>query len=240
MSMKEGDALVPVEAYRDHRLTLIQLRVLMALYSFYNPRNRNLVWPKRATLAKRCGYSEKTISTATTGLVKLGWLQKDGKGGFSKAVVYTITVPESETVVTVPSSGTVDATTVPRSGTITVPSSGTRKEQSIEQINSSIGKKRKKFIPPRLDDVKEYAKERGQNEGFAVRFFEYYEAADDQADKWKDARGKPVRNWKQKFLSWEKRSNETGIRHSGAGKPRAEPLGQVDFDDESWAESAFR
>lgn len=240
MSMKEGDALVPVEAYRDHRLTLIQLRVLIAMYSFYNPRNGNLVWPKRATLANRCGYSEKTISTATTGLVKLGWLQKDGKGGFSKAVVYTITVPESETVVTVPSSGTVDATTVPDPGTITVPDPGTRKEQSKEQIKRSIGEKRKKFVPPSLEDVKKYAKQRGQRESFAVRFFEYYEAADDQADKWKDAQGKKIVNWKQKLISWEKRSNETGIRHSWAGKPRAEPLGQVDFDDESWAESAFR
>lgn len=60
------------------------------------------------------------------------------------------------------------------------------------------GDKRQKFIPPTLDEVKDYAKERNSAVN-PEKFWEYFNAGD-----WKDAKGQPVRNWKQKFLTWEK------------------------------------
>ena len=76
------------------------------------------------------------------------------------------------------------------------------KEIDIEiELESKESKPKKaKFIPPTLEQVQEYCDERG-NDVDAQRFFEYY-----QAGGWKDAKGNPVRNWKQKIITWEKHS----------------------------------
>lgn len=56
----------------------------------------------------------------------------------------------------------------------------------------------KKFIPPTFEEVEAYAKERG-NKVDPQFFYDYFTEG-----KWIDAQGKPVRNWKQKMVSWEK------------------------------------
>ena len=136
-------SIMPIEAFLDHRLTLIQVRVLGALLSYRNKASGTAI-VKRSTLAERCGYPERKISSATTALENLGWLKKIGKGGHSRPCEYAIQVPELHTE-TVPESGTVPESatertvpesgtpTVPESGTPTVPESGTRKEQSVLQ-----------------------------------------------------------------------------------------------------------
>lgn len=69
------------------------------------------------------------------------------------------------------------------------------------------------FAPPSLDAVREYAKSRSA-ESLAVGFHEYFTAGN-----WVDSRGNKVRNWKQKFLTWEKYSNDrsqkTSSRNNG-------------------------
>jgi len=132
-------SIVPIEISLDHRLSLIQTRVLIALFSYRN-KSTGLASVRRSVLSQRCGYSLAKISTATSELVKLGWLQKSGNdGGCNRAAEYTITVPELGTV---PYPGTVPELGrggVPDSGRGGVPDSGTRKEQSIEQnIEQSI------------------------------------------------------------------------------------------------------
>ena len=55
------------------------------------------------------------------------------------------------------------------------------------------------FVPPKLDEVEAYCKERNNNVD-AKRFFDYYSAGN-----WKDKAGKPVKNWKQKMIAnWER------------------------------------
>lgn len=54
-----------------------------------------------------------------------------------------------------------------------------------------------KFTPPTLEEVEAYVRERGSPVD-PVRFWEYFETGG-----WKDAKGQPVRNWKQKLLTWE-------------------------------------
>jgi hypothetical protein len=131
-------SIVPIEAFLDKRLTLEQLRVLGALFSF-RAKNTDTVWPTRAQIAQRCGMHPSNISHATTELVKLGWLQKDGAGGFSKATRYRISVPETVACsATVAESTTVaySATpTVAHSATTTVADSATRKEHNQEHTN---------------------------------------------------------------------------------------------------------
>ena len=133
-------AMVPVEVIQDRRLTLEQMRVLIALLSFRNKAG-DTVWPSRAAIAELTGVHTANISSATSALVQLGWLEKDGKGGYSKSTRYTIKVPAvcSRTVAeraTVAESATVAEwayTTVADQATRQVADSATRIEQTIEQ-----------------------------------------------------------------------------------------------------------
>lgn len=143
----------------DKRLTLEQTRVLIALFSLRN-KVTNTVWPSRASIAARTGMHPSNISSATTALVALGWVTKEGAGGHSKATRYTLNVPEffdDETVAqqaTVAESATVaqQATrTVAEQATTPVADQATRKEQSIEQSIEQTKKTRKRtsnFVLP--------------------------------------------------------------------------------------------
>ena len=64
-------------------------------------------------------------------------------------------------------------------------------------------KNSKKFVPPTLEEVTEYAATRG-NKVDPKKFFDYY-----QTGEWKDAKGNPVKSWKQKMITWESREPST-------------------------------
>ena len=68
---------------------------------------------------------------------------------------------------------------------------------SIEENSEDI-KPQKRFVKPTLDEIKAYCQERGNNVD-AKAFFDYYDTGN-----WKDAKGKPVKNWKQKVITWER------------------------------------
>lgn len=65
----------------------------------------------------------------------------------------------------------------------------------LRRVTSAEVKKTKSFIPPTLEEVKEFFKEKGYNEIGAKKAFDYYEAGG-----WKDGKGNQVKNWKQKML----------------------------------------
>ena len=69
--------------------------------------------------------------------------------------------------------------------------------------------KHKEFVRPTFDEVRAYAIKRGR-EDLAERFYEYFEVGD-----WIDSKGKPVQNWKQKFLTWESEGRKTSIASGG-------------------------
>jgi hypothetical protein len=136
-------SIVPIEVWRDKRLTLEQIRVLGVLLSF-RAKNTDTVWPSRQQIAERCGMNVCNISTATSSLERLGWLRKDGKGGHSKATRYTITVPDLD-----------DSGTVAHSATPPVADSATRKEQTSEQTKEKSGRAVARPTPlPSADDRK--------------------------------------------------------------------------------------
>lgn len=86
-----------------------------------------------------------------------------------------------------------------------------------------------KFVPPTLEEVEAYAASR-QSTVDPRRFFEYFNTPDAQGRSWRDSKGNPVKNWKQKFLTWEGRD-------SGKGKP-ASAASRTDKPRKSWTELA--
>jgi len=51
-------------------------------------------------------------------------------------------------------------------------------------------------LRPSIEDIEAYIKEKGLGVD-AKRFFDYFDASE-----WIDSMGKPVRNWKQKLITW--------------------------------------
>lgn len=67
-------------------------------------------------------------------------------------------------------------------------------------------KGKKEFIPPTLEEVQEYCRQRKNNVD-AKKFFDYFDASG-----WVDSKGKPVLNWKQKVITWEGHDYSKGKR----------------------------
>jgi hypothetical protein len=153
-------SIVPIEVAADERLTKTDLRVLLAILSFRNKKT-NLCCPRREAIAERTGLPICKISTSTTHLVELGWLEKSGSGGRSSPSHYEFRLPDQfdDTVTdsvrvlkgkTVTDSVTVtESVTVTDSVTKTVTDSVRGKEQTKEQkkeitnvISQKIGEKR--------------------------------------------------------------------------------------------------
>ena len=100
---------------------------------------------------------------------------------------------------------------------------GSKVDTQVSIGKDSIGKDRLiTYKGATLDDVKAYASERGRPD-LAKPFFDYYSVAD-----WKDKDGKPIINWKQKFIAWESRN------------PKAEQKQAAYGDADSFFEAAIR
>lgn len=69
----------------------------------------------------------------------------------------------------------------------------------IEELIAATPPKAKRFVPPKLDDINAYIAEKGLIVNGQV-FLDYFTAGN-----WKDSEGKPVKNWKQKLITWDER-----------------------------------
>lgn len=68
--------------------------------------------------------------------------------------------------------------------------------------------KRKRFTPPTLEQVKEYAKENSLNVD-CEKFYTYFTTPNDAGRTWIDSKGNPVKNWKQKLITWAGRERQS-------------------------------
>jgi len=112
-------SILPIEVLRDTRLTLRDLRVLIALHAFKDQAGR--CWPSRGLLAALTGLPERRITNVTTRLAAIGWLSKEGNGGRSRSCRYRLGIPKTVTrTVTVLAQETVtEPVTVSEPETVT-------------------------------------------------------------------------------------------------------------------------
>jgi len=69
-------------------------------------------------------------------------------------------------------------------------------DKHMETETETENKRKKKvFVPPLIEEVKDYFKENGYEELLAIKFFNSYNVAD-----WVDSKGNKIRNWKQKAI----------------------------------------
>ena len=147
-------AIMPIEVFMDDRLSKTEIRVLGAILS-WRKSDTNLRWPTRDQISERTNLPVCKISTATTSLVKLGWLKKEGNGGKSTPSKYYLTVPDIAKKVTdsvtvsqpkkVTDSVTLtDSVTVTDSVTQTVTDSVT--QTVTDSVRGNINKTKQKEI----------------------------------------------------------------------------------------------
>ena len=79
----------------------------------------------------------------------------------------------------------------------------TNRHEIQSKSKSKCKSKSKSYISihPTLDDVTAYCVERNSPVD-PIKFFEYYDAGN-----WKDSKGNPVKNWKQKLITWERKES---------------------------------
>ena len=116
-----------------------------------------------------------------------------------------------------------------------LPQDSIGKDSVVEDNKEKENKKEKKprakkeFVPPTYEEVLEYARSRGR-EDLARKFFDYFDTGE-----WIDSKGNKVRNWKQKFITWEsnneKGANNGEFRGSVNGTNQAE---QTELVGEYW------
>ena len=104
-----------------------------------------------------------------------------------------------------------------------------RNRNSIRNNNSDIEsesdkpeKKKNKFIPPTLDEVREYCESRNSSVD-PVKFFDYYSAGN-----WKDSKGDSVKNWKQKVITWERKEE----KNAGSGNSGKSVSSEIHADNQ--------
>jgi len=86
-------------------------------------------------------------------------------------------------------------------------------EKEKEKEKEKVLKGTKAFVPPTLDEVAAYCRERNSSVD-PKRFYDYFTAG-----KWVDGKGQPVRNWKQKLITWEGRTDRGPVSNVPTGNP---------------------
>lgn len=71
-------------------------------------------------------------------------------------------------------------------------------EKENEELKKRAKTKSKEFVPPTLEEVKQYCLERNNKLDYKY-FYDYFTEGN-----WKDSKGNQVKNWKQKIITWEK------------------------------------
>jgi hypothetical protein len=86
---------------------------------------------------------------------------------------------------------------------------------TVLDIDSDIhkvkDKKNSHFVPPTLEEVQAYCKERN-NHVDPQKFFDYFNTPDTNGRTWIDSKGNKVKNWKQKIITWEKFNGSDSVK----------------------------
>ncbi|MCL2816074.1 MAG: helix-turn-helix domain-containing protein [Oscillospiraceae bacterium] len=186
--------------YLDRKITLTANAV--SLYVMLLSINNKEDWIaefsiKNSYFEDRMGLKRDKLNEARNLLKQKGLIRYQSADGSASGVYSIIEFTKEGTLIS-------DTQTATQSDTQNPPQPDTQSATQTGSLPININKPKhktktisKKFAPPRLDEVREYCLSRG-NDIDPVYFFNFYSAAD-----WHDSNGKPVKNWKQKIITWE-------------------------------------
>lgn len=186
---KNGYGSVPKSVMQDRELTIAAKAVYAYFCSFTG--SGDTCFPTRKKICYDLDISNDSLSKYLNQLIDGGYLiveQIKEKGRFSHNV-YTL----PDTILPCPKISDTGETEHGKTDT----KKNKAKTNNNSKSNSKKKRESKPFVPPTLEEVKKYCIERNNNVD-AKKFFDYFDASD-----WVDSKGNPVRNWKQKVITWE-------------------------------------
>lgn len=181
--LKRDFSQIPNELITDMSLSSGALRVI--LYLFTKDDNWNVY---NADICKNLGINEKTLTKYWKELLFSKWLRREksigADGKFTGGYIYHI-----GTFTISPNLSDMEkSTTIYNTRLIT---------NTKESKGANAPKQQKTFIPPTIEDINTYVQENYLNVD-TKKFFKYYTASN-----WKDNKGRAVKNWKLKLVSWD-------------------------------------
>lgn len=149
--------------------------------------------------------SESTISRIIkqlkkNGFIDIKYIYKNGTKEIEKRIISIPNNPHAEVVSELTPGG--------------VKNDG---DNNIKKYNIPKGilYKEKQKKAPTLNEIVEYAKSRNLTHVDCEYFYNYFNDSD-----WIDSKGREVRSWKQKILTWEKQEKQKEKKNNGINYPR--------------------
>lgn len=103
---------------------------------------------------------------------------------------------------------------------------------NIKNTITPTKRKAKQFVPPTLEEVKAYIESKHYNVD-ANYFYEYFSAGN-----WIDSQGKPVKNWKQKIITWAK-GNYGANTNTSVVRPNYQQVDMSQYENRPVEETNF-
>ena len=171
-------------------------------------------------LASLCSDGTTSVTSALNELISRGYITRtrsnDESGRFNGYIYDIYEKPQepcSENPIT-------DDTITENQQVLNTNISNTKvlNTKELDIYSVTVAEKPKRFVPPTLDDIKAYCQERNSCVDPNL-FYDYFTTGG-----WKDSEGKPVKNWKQKLITWEKHSTQ----HRSYGAPSGNPFDGIE------------
>ena len=142
-------------------------------------------WANNEYFANLYGISKTTVSLLIKNLIDNGYIYseiiyKDGTKEILNRYLSIVKDPIKEKLNTPIKEKLKDNNTV------------------INNTINNLYKNSKKFVPPTLEEIENYCKEKNYNIDTQF-FYEYFTEGN-----WVDSKGNKVKNWKQKIITWSK------------------------------------
>lgn len=169
---------IPKEVWLDKRLNALEKVILVEIDSLDDEETG--CYASNKYLAEFCQCSGSKVSTGVSKLIKLGYIYLKSFDGRQRVLKSSLLNFKRQTM------------------KIYKADDENLKDNNIDnnKDNNKVSKGRA-FTPPTFEEVEEYAISRGY-QNLAKKFFEYYTTGD-----WRDSKGNKIKNWKQKFITWE-------------------------------------
>ena len=197
---------IPKVVWLDNRLSALDKVILTEIDSL--DQGERGCYASNQHIADFCQCSITKVSTSISKLIDLDYLYVQKYDGRQRELKSRLSKIERLTF----KNNKADSQKLKESNTGNNTSTNTTRK-----IEST---KRKPFVPPTLEEVEKYCKDRN-NAVDARKFFDYFTASD-----WVDGKGNPVRNWKQKIITWESYgSKDNGNNDKAAGDSKKTRVG---------------
>ena len=202
--------------FRDKNLSMKAKGLLTQIYSLPDDWNYSI-----RGLASLFKDSKDAVNNALNELIEHGYVvrkQRVGENGQYDGYEYDIyetpQVGVSEKPFTEKPITDNSFTENPSQSISNISNTNILKTKELDIYSVTVAEKPKKFVPPTLEEIKAYCQERNSCVDPNV-FYDYFTTGG-----WKDSEGKPVKNWKQKLITWEKHSTQ----HRNYDAPSSNPF----------------